>query len=204
MLLFLWSVQKELSQISDENIWKAKQKSARSSKHTKILVNVLYLFLPEELHLGFYKQRSLLASAGAMLRWWMVCKEAADGGGILPGRGQSLNQESSRGGGHGQMVAAWTNERTSGALQQQHLTTLSTSPIQYKSDYFWTELCVLSCDQFILYSSKQIRDWAPKRSFFRSISLENKLLFNSTLLVNEMHKETPECYIWKTVTWFFL
>lgn len=112
MLLFLWWVQKELSQISDENIWKAKQKSARSSKYTKILVNVLYLFLPEELHLGFYKQRSLLASAGAMLRWWMVCKEAADGGGILPGRGQSLNQESSRGGGHGQMVAAWTNERT--------------------------------------------------------------------------------------------
>lgn len=153
MLLFLWWVQKELSQMSDENIWKAKQKSARSSKHTKILVNVLYLFLPEELHLGFYKQRSLLASAGAMLRWWMVCKEAADGGGILPGRGQSLNQESSRGGGHGQMVAAWTNERTnertSGALQQQHLTTFSTSPIQYKSDYFWTEL-------FVLFSSSCI------------------------------------------------
>lgn len=165
MLLFLRSVQKGPRPVSDENIWKAKQKSARSSKCTKILVNMLYLFLPEELHLGFYKQRSLLASAGAMLRWWMVCKEAADGGGIPPGRGQSLNQESSSG--HGQMVAARTNERTSGTLQQQHLTTLTMSPIQYKSDYFWTVCSVLwpvrtrASDNRkplkLLYSSKQIR-----------------------------------------------
>lgn len=147
------------------------------NKYTEILVNMLFSFLPEELRFSL-----LLASAAAVmdgLQWGSRWRRE------LPGWGQSLNQESSRGGEHGQMVAVWTD-------QPQAVFDRSFEPTspKYKSDYVWTEHFVLSCEQFTEGSGQQ--------KAFKSLFLSQQIKSNSKLRL--CTKKIILCFPGKQVT----
>ena len=137
-----------------EHNMKSQTKSALSSEYEMIIANILYLILPEVLALGFKNSPFPLRPLG----WcssdgrFVKRQQMEDGDCLEPGDLAAPVETAMVG---WQRLGLTKSKKiclTSDTHQQQHLTTLtffnSLSSI-HKSDYFWAELFVLSCDQFI-------------------------------------------------------